>query len=554
VLANPPGFGRLKVLAIQALLAGAFVLSTFANYRQVIVTAQQYDDSYITYRYAVNLAEGRGLVFNTYEKLNSASSLLYTLVLAAIYAIGIHDLPRVAIWIGLASGVASLVVGAKWAVSESGMIWPTLIILLPFSVSGTMSAWAVSGMETTFFTALVVAFLYTYTQDQVRLSLLLLCACLLARPEAILLLFALSGSEIVRSNFRIDNRVVLLLGSGIATLIGYFVFNVAYYGSLLPHSVLLKSLAFNYSPSIRHAAKTVLVFFVGSFATVSILGAAQIGSTYLRFLERAAKYMKGSFISQRPESTAGNRDQHAALPEGPAKPIYHLLAIYVPLSLISFVVGPASDFGRYMTHLVPVLAFAAIALLSDLFEGIPSVPTVRGRVAIGSLACLLLLQGGLQAEANQADLAGFFSRTLEHQKARQELGDWIEANVPKGQLVLSSDVGEIAYIAKTHDFIDAFGLTTNLPVVAVRRGDWALFTDQLVREAPMWLADTSIPGGKVQAFEIIGYPQRYFRGLPSRDMPYLDMYSPNNSILIDHPTPDGYAFRVIRIDPAVYAR
>ena len=550
-------FSHLKVLALQALLAAAFLVATVANYRQVIGTAQQYDDAYITYRYAVNLAEGRGLVFNSYERLNSLSSLLYTLVLSAIYAIGIHDLPRVAIGIGLASGVASLAVVAAWAVSETRMIWPVLIILLPVSVSGTMSAWAVSGMETIFYTALVMAFLYAYTRDQVKLSILLLGASLLARPEAILLLVALFASEMVRSRFRIDYRFILLVGIGTSVVIGYFVFNLAYYQSLIPQPIVLKAIAFYYSPSIRSAAMSVFSFFVGSFAVISILGLSNIAFTWLPYIRRMAMYIMGRSKLRIDESIGGKRDQWAtAAPLGsPIEPVYVLLAIYVPLSLLSFIVGPSSDFWRYMTHLVLVLAFAAIVFLDDLFfRGISSLSTVERGFAVVFLSGALLSMGGYQALNNQAILAKFFSRSIEHQKARQELGAWIEANVPSSQLILSSDVGEIAYVAKTHDFIDAFGLTTRLPVVAIEGGNWSIFTDYLIREAPIWLADTINPKGKVQAFQIIGYPQNHFRGMQSRDTAYLDMYSPNNAILIDHPTPDGFSFQVIRIDPAVYTR
>ena len=89
---------------LPALLVVAFVAATFAFNHGRAVWTDQYDDSYITYRYALNLATGKGLVFNTYERVNSASSFLYTLLLAGAYRVGIHDLERFAALFGLAMG------------------------------------------------------------------------------------------------------------------------------------------------------------------------------------------------------------------------------------------------------------------------------------------------------------------------------------------------------------------------------------------------------------------------------------------------------------------
>jgi hypothetical protein len=52
----------------------------------------QYDDSLILYRYAINLADGNGLVFNQGERTDGSSSFLYTVILAVCYHLGLHDL------------------------------------------------------------------------------------------------------------------------------------------------------------------------------------------------------------------------------------------------------------------------------------------------------------------------------------------------------------------------------------------------------------------------------------------------------------------------------
>jgi len=71
-----------SLLPVIAGLTALFLGCVIAHFSDMLVHGRQYDDAYITYRYAVNLAEGRGFVFNTYERVNSASSFLYTVLLA----------------------------------------------------------------------------------------------------------------------------------------------------------------------------------------------------------------------------------------------------------------------------------------------------------------------------------------------------------------------------------------------------------------------------------------------------------------------------------------
>ena len=102
-----------------AILVAVFLVATIALHRSVI-GRDQYDDSYITYRYAANLATGKGLVFNSYERINSASSFLYTIVLAGAYRIGLHDLELFASLFGLAMGSLLVVVTFLMARKQMG--------------------------------------------------------------------------------------------------------------------------------------------------------------------------------------------------------------------------------------------------------------------------------------------------------------------------------------------------------------------------------------------------------------------------------------------------
>ena len=68
-----------KSLCVSLIVLPVFVV--IANHYFHEFTLVQYDDSYITYRYARNFALGDGLRFNPGDNTNSASSLLFVLLL-----------------------------------------------------------------------------------------------------------------------------------------------------------------------------------------------------------------------------------------------------------------------------------------------------------------------------------------------------------------------------------------------------------------------------------------------------------------------------------------
>ena len=63
-----------------------------------------YDDSFITFRYAQNIVDGKGFVYNEHESVYGASSPLYTWVSVVLRsAFGSSYLPVVARWFGTLS-------------------------------------------------------------------------------------------------------------------------------------------------------------------------------------------------------------------------------------------------------------------------------------------------------------------------------------------------------------------------------------------------------------------------------------------------------------------
>ena len=105
------------------------------------------DDAYISFRYADNLVNGHGLVFNPGERVEGITNLLWTLLFVPILAAGLDPAP-VSLSMGMISSVLLLV--ATWRLSSGN--W--LAVLLVAAVPG-ISLEGAQGLETVAFAALV---------------------------------------------------------------------------------------------------------------------------------------------------------------------------------------------------------------------------------------------------------------------------------------------------------------------------------------------------------------------------------------------------------------
>jgi hypothetical protein len=103
-----------------------------------------YDDAYISYRYAANLASGHGLVYNPGENVEGYSNFLWTMLLGAIIKGG-GDPERWSLVIGALSALG--VLGFVMLVARKRRVSPALAGLLVAS-STAWAAWGTGGLET----------------------------------------------------------------------------------------------------------------------------------------------------------------------------------------------------------------------------------------------------------------------------------------------------------------------------------------------------------------------------------------------------------------------
>ena len=119
------------------------------------------EDAYISFRFARNVAEGHGFVWNPGSPaVEGFTNFLWVVVSAAAYRMGL-DLPHTAQALGLASAIATLFVSWQFARAALGLSdGVALLITVMLAAAGPLAAWATSGMETTFFTLWIMTAVY----------------------------------------------------------------------------------------------------------------------------------------------------------------------------------------------------------------------------------------------------------------------------------------------------------------------------------------------------------------------------------------------------------
>ena len=231
-----------------ALALLAAVAITVCVYRAVS-SAWLSDDSFISFRYAENLVQGKGFVYNEGEYVEGYSNLLWTLLIAGATALGIS--PEVCSKVvGLGSWLALVGFLAMWSWRQRDRrpfmpLAAALVLLMD-----DYQTWATGGLETSMFAFLSVTGVLLASQARAERRRMLFAGTLLAaavatRPDGII--FAAAG---VAAAWLVNNDVpgrkrwilvsavalpLILAGAALAA------FKLLYYGDLFPSAFYSKS-------------------------------------------------------------------------------------------------------------------------------------------------------------------------------------------------------------------------------------------------------------------------------------------------------------------------
>ena len=213
-------------LIVLAILSCALYYTALRTYA--------FEDAFITFRYADNLASGHGFVFNPGERVLGTSTPLFTLVLAFFGLLGL-DIHHTGIFLS-ALGQAATALGGAWIARRFGYgNLGALFAVMVLWGSGELSSYF--GMETGFYSALLFgAVLCAIEKRPVATGLVLGLACL-TRFDGVVFAGPLFLLLLVRDR-RMPWRTI---AAYLSVVVPWLVFSLFYFGGLFPNTLQAKS-------------------------------------------------------------------------------------------------------------------------------------------------------------------------------------------------------------------------------------------------------------------------------------------------------------------------
>ena len=382
-------------------VAGALMLS-FGDVTQ--------DDAFISYRYARNLAEGRGLVYNAGERVEGYSNFLWTITVAAGAKAGLPP-PVTGRWLGMACALAAVVATALLARRLAGP-WLGLVAAAMLAVNASFLVNGAQGLETALFVLLVTLGAYLAGEEFADLgrrpwsAVPLILAMLTRADGALVWLVALPFYVVtVKDNRR---RFILWAGSFLLVAAAFEAWRLAYYGNPFPNTFYVKAMPGGgpWRTGLPYAGTFLLRF-----------------TPILLFLPLAARRRK---------------------------PLYLWAALVVAFfAYVTAVGGDMLPTDRLYLPVVPLLVIAAAAALGDLVARADIRPWARAVLAAALVATPLL---------------GFypsFDYARAYRLPRQfhvAAGKWLGANAPPGATLATTAAGIVPYYSGLRTY-DMLGLT-----------------------------------------------------------------------------------------------
>ncbi len=392
------------------------------------------DDAFISFRYAANLAQGAGLVFNSGERVEGYTNFLWTVLLAAGIRCGIApDLLAVALSV-LAAAATVLLLARLLRPSPRADTLGACGALL-YAAMGSQARLAVSGLETVFFVfLLVLAWDLAIARGRPGPAALAFAAAALTRPEgALYWALTLAWYATCGPRHRAGGqagappsrwRGAAALSVPFLVLFGaYFLWRFRYYGELLPNTFYAKAS----DPSLERLARggRLLGEIAASWAVYPLAALALAG-----LLPGRAK------------------------PSPPAAAL--LWAWLIVVATTGYFVFIGGDFLIFFGPRLLLPALPALLLLAA--AGGERLTPADGKLGVGARAAigLFLLVNALwwSWPARFYRLDG---QALEIE-AWSRLGRWLAAHTPPDATLATGAAGAIPYYSR-RPTLDMFGLT-----------------------------------------------------------------------------------------------
>ncbi|MGI9148898.1 MAG: hypothetical protein ACR2IK_20505 [Chloroflexota bacterium] len=406
------------------------------------------DDAYITFRYARNLAEGVGLVYNPGEWVLGTTTPLWALVLAAGYRLGGTDLPWLATCVSgvCDAGSAGLLVhyGLRVGWRPAG----AALVGLAWALNPMSIAFATGGMETSVFVlAALLALGLVGSCSATWLAAGVSGVSMLVRPEGALLVLTVVGWTWIkrpREAWRAG-----LAGAAPAVAAGLLIF--WRYGNPLPNSMAAKQVAYQLGSPLKNAVALVIqaglpgwsTYLLASMPSGVALVVAAFGLVGLAdLLRRALPWLHRQGVAWQPFTAFSV--------------LY--VTFYVAVGLRGVRLFP-----WYLVPMAPFYLLGAAAGLARL--GTRPASWVAGVLVVWQLAAIDWRQPLLPTGEH-----------LGREELLLDVGRGLGESLPQTAVIAAPEIGALGYASRLH-ILDTVGL-----VSPVSLAYYPLLPDQLVTD------------------------------------------------------------------------
>jgi arabinofuranosyltransferase len=402
------------------------------------------DDAFITFRYARNLSEGLGFVYNQGEPVMGTSTPLFTLLLASFSVAGISPITSALAISILAAGVTATIL-YRFALSlrftRMAFLLPLAYILFPRSVVADTC-----GMETALFTMFVAGAFYFQHRGLIIYAAAMATMATATRPEGAFLLALLLVFDLYYHREQWGKCLIVPM----ILLVPWLVFSWIYFGTPVPNSIPGKLALYS-----QFDISTPLESFVYIMAWHNPFG----------WILTAAVVAGARWL---------NKKQNFGWLE-----ITWLLTMVLFYTFSQTVV-----FFWYIAPIYPIYLLFAVASLPMLFDYLAEkrYPRLKDRSAPFVIAVTVLLVGAL-ALGNYRPIEYYsrYQNTLED--VHLQIGRFLFQNTKKSDLIAAEDIGYIGYYSHRR-ILDRDGLVSSATRVYNRQ---AAYADLIYDFEPDWV-------------------------------------------------------------------
>ena len=401
------------------------------------------DDSYIHYRYAKNLALGRGFCYNPGEPSPGETSPLWAILLATLAPLTrniVLTSQILGVLFHLFTAATMVAISRSLGFPRTWALWSGILVAL----LGRMSWAALSGMEVSLFALLIAVAVWLHLRSETGWlswigSYLLLGLATNVRPEGYLLYVL----------FLLDDGIQIVIGRRWRRAIGLAVCCLVYLSLVLPYILFCYRTIGRPFPASYYAKVILRTYRAGGGLTAPLSGLSPV----VRYLKKI-----GSLWFYEDHRVLGLLAV-VGLIAWLRKVIWspgRLAVLFFPLFAGIASVGLSMPHhARYYLPLAPFLVML----------GVGGILWVNGHLRkqwprLGWIANLLLVLALLDGLWGVWRMSGWYAYEVDNlEKIHVSTARWINGHLPQGAILVTHDVGALVYLTDRR-VIDPVGLVT----------------------------------------------------------------------------------------------